>query len=97
MDKDEREGISTGTGSTSGCEPPTLDVEARTKQFADSLRRTIGAGIRRSHGGDIDARWEDAESGRKSRPLEAAQPLPARTTWIRWARRWALPTATPKS
>lgn len=43
-------------------EPPILDVSAGSKQLADRLQNNPGTDPTLS-GGDIDARWEDAESG----------------------------------
>jgi len=43
-------------------EPPMHDVEAGTKQLADRFQNNHGTDPTLS-GGDIDARWEDAESG----------------------------------
>lgn len=43
-------------------EPPILDISAGSKQLAGRLRDNQGTSPTLS-GGDIDARWEDAESG----------------------------------
>jgi hypothetical protein len=43
-------------------EPPVADVTAGSKQLADRLQNNQGTDPTLS-GGDIDARWEDAESG----------------------------------
>lgn len=43
-------------------EPPLRDISAGSKQLADRLLHNPGTGPTLS-GGDIDARWEDAESG----------------------------------
>ena len=43
-------------------EPPIRDVTAGTRQLADRLLNNQGMDPTLS-GGDIDARWEDAESG----------------------------------
>jgi hypothetical protein len=43
-------------------EPPVVDVTAGSKQLADRLQSNQGTDPTLS-GGDIDARWEDAESG----------------------------------
>jgi hypothetical protein len=43
-------------------EPPLLDISAGSKQLADRLQNNPGTDPTLS-GGDIDARWEDAESG----------------------------------
>lgn len=42
-------------------EPPTVDITAGSRQLADRLRNNSGMNPTLS-GGDIDARWEDAES-----------------------------------
>ena len=82
-------------GIDDAIEPPIRDVTAGTRQLADRLLNNQATDPTLS-GGDIDARWEDAESG-ETRPPPAAQPLPARTTWTRWARRWASPTPATRS
>jgi len=61
MDKDEREDLNRN-GIDDEIEPPMLDVEAGTKQLADRFQNNQGTDPTLS-GGDIDARWEDAESG----------------------------------
>lgn len=43
-------------------EPPTADVAAGSRRLAERLEQHHGADQTLS-GGDIDARWEDAESG----------------------------------
>jgi hypothetical protein len=43
-------------------EPPLHDISAGSKQLADRLQNNKGTDPTLS-GGDIDARWEDAESG----------------------------------
>ncbi len=43
-------------------EPPVVDIEAGTQQLADRFETNPGTDPTLS-GGDIDARWEDAESG----------------------------------
>lgn len=43
-------------------EPPIPDISAGRKQLADRLQSNPGTDPTLS-GGDIDARWEDAESG----------------------------------
>jgi len=43
-------------------EPPFVDVTAGSKQLADRLQNNHGTDPTLS-GGDIDARWDDAESG----------------------------------
>ena len=48
-------------GIDDAIEPPIVDVTARSKQVADRLRSNPGTNPTLS-GGDIDARWEDAES-----------------------------------
>lgn len=43
-------------------EPPVPDVDASTRQLANRLEENTSTDPRLS-GGDVDARWEDAESG----------------------------------
>ena len=43
-------------------EPPIVDIRAGTKRLADRLLNNQGTDPTLS-GGDLDARWEDAESG----------------------------------
>lgn len=43
-------------------EPPVVDITAGFRQLADRLQNNQGTDPTLS-GGDIDARWEDAESG----------------------------------
>ena len=43
-------------------EPPLPDISAGSKQLADRLQNNPGTDPT-LYGGDIDARWEDAESG----------------------------------
>lgn len=43
-------------------EPPIPDVEATTRQLAHRLEHNTGTDPSLS-GGDVDARWDDAESG----------------------------------
>jgi len=43
-------------------EPPQPDISASRKHLADRLQNNPGTGPTLS-GGDVDARWEDAESG----------------------------------
>jgi hypothetical protein len=43
-------------------EPPIVNIAAGRTQFADRLRNNSGTNPTLS-GGDLDARWEDAESG----------------------------------
>lgn len=61
MDKDEREDLNRN-GIDDEIEPPMLDVTASQKHLADRLQNNQGTDPTLS-GGDIDARWEDAESG----------------------------------
>jgi hypothetical protein len=42
-------------------EPPIVDITVGSKQLADRVRSNLGTNPTLS-GGDIDARWEDAES-----------------------------------
>ena len=61
MDKDKRDDLN-GNGIDDEIEPPFVDVTAGTRQLADRLQNNPGTDPTLS-GGDIDARWEDAESG----------------------------------
>jgi len=49
-------------GIADAIEPPLPDISAGSKQLADRLQNNPGTDPTLS-GGDIDARWEDAESG----------------------------------
>jgi uncharacterized protein DUF6335 len=57
----EREDLNRN-GIDDAMEPPFLDVTAGTRQLAERLLNNQGTDPTLS-GGDIDARWEDAESG----------------------------------
>ena len=61
MDNDKREDLNKN-GIDDEIEPPFVDVTAGSKQLADRFQNNQGADPTLS-GGDIDARWEDAESG----------------------------------
>jgi hypothetical protein len=61
MDKDKRDDLNEN-GIDDEIEPPFVDVTAGSKQLADRLQNNQGTDPTLS-GGDIDARWEDAESG----------------------------------
>lgn len=61
MDSNEREDLN-DNGIDDEIEPPVADVTAGSKQLADRLQQHQGTDPTLS-GGDIDARWEDAESG----------------------------------
>ena len=61
MDKDKQEDLNEN-GIDDEIEPPFADVTAGSKQLADRLQNNQGTDPTLS-GGDIDARWEDAESG----------------------------------
>lgn len=61
MDKDQRDDQNRN-GIDDEIEPPPVDVTAGTKQLAERLQNNQGTAPTLS-GGDIDARWEDAESG----------------------------------
>ncbi len=67
-------------GIADAIEPPILDVSAGSKQLADRLQNNPGTDPTLS-GGDIDAHWEDAESGEMRRSA-AARPRRDATTWI---------------
>ena len=49
-------------GIDDAIEPPTVDITAGTRRLAERLLNNQAMGPTLS-GGDIDARWEDAESG----------------------------------
>ena len=61
MDRDKRDDLN-DNGIADEIEPPFVDVTAGSKQLADRLQNNQGTDPTLS-GGDIDARWEDAESG----------------------------------
>jgi len=61
MDNAKRDDLNRN-GIDDEIEPPMPDVEAGTKQLAQRLEQNTGTDPRLS-GGDVDARWEDAESG----------------------------------
>jgi len=61
MDKDKRDDLN-DNGIDDEIEPPSVDVTAGSRQLADRLQNNQGTDPTLS-GGDIDARWEDAESG----------------------------------
>lgn len=61
MDNDKREDLN-DNGIDDELEPPVVDVTAGSRQLADRLQNNQGTDPTLS-GGDIDARWEDAESG----------------------------------
>jgi len=49
-------------GIADDIEPPSLDISAGRQRLAERLQNNTATGPTLS-GGDIDARWEDAESG----------------------------------
>ena len=61
MDKYERKDVNQN-GIDDEIEPPDPDIAASSKQLADRFLNNHGTDPTLS-GGDIDARWEDAESG----------------------------------
>lgn len=61
MDNDKRDDLNED-GIDDAIEPPVFDVTAGSKQLADRLQNNQGTDPTLS-GGDIDARWEDAEAG----------------------------------
>jgi len=61
MDNDKPEDLNKN-GIDDEIEPPFVDVTAGSKQLADRLQNNQGTDPTLS-GGDIDARWDDAESG----------------------------------
>jgi hypothetical protein len=60
-EKEAKEDINRN-GIDDAIEPPIPDVAAGTRQLAERLLNNQATGPTLS-GGDIDARWEDAESG----------------------------------
>jgi hypothetical protein len=60
-------------------EPPILDISAGSKQLADRLQKNPGTDPTLS-GGDIDARWEDAESG-GDETVGGSTATPGRNDW----------------
>jgi hypothetical protein len=61
MDKDKPDDLNKN-GIDDEIEPPFVDVTAGSKLLADRLQNNPGTDPTLS-GGDIDARWDDAESG----------------------------------
>lgn len=61
MDNDKPDDLN-DNGIDDEIEPPFVDVTAGSKQHADRLQNNQGTDPTLS-GGDVDARWEDAESG----------------------------------
>ncbi len=61
MDEQDREDLNQN-GIEDDIEPPIVDVAASTQQLAERLQNNQGTNPALS-GGDVDARWEDAESG----------------------------------
>ncbi len=61
MNNDEREDLN-DNGIADEIEPPIPDIAAGQHQLADRLKNNQGTDPTLS-GGDVDARWEDAESG----------------------------------
>ncbi len=61
MAQDKRDDLN-NNGIDDEIEPPFVDVTAGSRQLADRLQNNQGTDPTLS-GGDIDARWEDAESG----------------------------------
>ena len=61
MDRDKPDDLN-DNGIDDEIEPPFVDVTAGSRQLADRLQNNQGTDPTLS-GGDIDARWEDAESG----------------------------------
>jgi hypothetical protein len=62
MANDGKRNASDDDGINDEVESPVADVTAGSRQLADRLEQHHGADQTLS-GGDIDARWEDAESG----------------------------------
>lgn len=61
MDKEKPDDLN-ANGIDDDIEPPIVDVTAGSKQLADRLQNNQSTDPTLS-GGDIDARWDDAESG----------------------------------
>jgi Family of unknown function (DUF6335) len=61
MATDEKRDVN-ANGIDDEMEPPVADVTASIRQLADRLEQHRGTDPTLS-GGDVDARWEDAESG----------------------------------
>ena len=61
MSKNDREDVNQN-GIDDHIEPPIVDVVASSQQLAERFQNNQGTDPTLS-GGDIDARWEDAESG----------------------------------
>ena len=61
MATDDRDDLN-ANGIDDELEPPLADVSASSRQLAERLEQHHGVDPTLS-GGDIDARWEDAESG----------------------------------
>ena len=61
MDKEKPDDLNEN-GIDDEIEPPFVDITAGSKQLADRLQNNQGTDPTLS-GGDIDARWDDAESG----------------------------------
>ncbi len=61
MNSNDRQDLNQN-GIDDDIEPPVVDIEAGSQQLADRLQNNPGTDPTLS-GGDIDARWEDAESG----------------------------------
>jgi hypothetical protein len=61
MSKNNREDLNQN-GIDDDIEPPVVDIAAGSQQLADRFQNHQGTDPTLS-GGDIDARWEDAEAG----------------------------------
>ena len=61
MSKHDRDDVNQN-GIADHIEPPIVDVAAGSQQLADRLKNNQASAPTLS-GGDVDARWEDAESG----------------------------------
>jgi hypothetical protein len=61
MDKEKPEDLNQN-GIDDDIEPPFVDITAGSRQLAERLQNSRGTDPTLS-GGDIDARWDDAESG----------------------------------
>src|SRR5690349_11806231 len=61
MSRDNRDDVNRN-GIDDDIEPPVVDISAGSQQLADRIQNNQSSDPTLS-GGDIDARWEDAEAG----------------------------------
>ena len=86
MDKYEREDLNRN-GIDDEVEPP-ISTSRPAASSSPIVSRTTTAQIRRSQAA-ISMPAGTMRNREEMRQLEAARPLRARTTWMRWAGRWA--------